>query len=113
MKPWTLLDRTLTSDGKSITLHEHDGAYAIRVDGSPLMTTRQHASEERLAELACAHLRGARGPHILIGGLWFGFTLRAALAALPADASVLVAEIFSAVIEWNRNPVFPLAADAI
>jgi spermidine synthase len=113
MKAWTLLDQTRTPDGKAITLHEHDGAYAIRVDGSPLMTTRQHASEERLAELACAHVRTARAPRVLIGGLGFGFTLRAALAILPRNATILVAEIFAAVIAWNRNREYPLAWDAI
>jgi spermidine synthase len=113
VKPWNRVDRTLTPDGKTISLHEHDGSYFIRVDGVPLMSTRQHASEERLAELACAHLRDVRDARVLIGGLGFGFTLRAALAALPDDASVTVAEIFAAVIEWNRNPAFPLAADAM
>lgn len=113
MKPWILLDHTVTPDGKNITLHEHDGAYAIRVDGSPLMTTRQHTSEERLAELACAHVQAAAAPKVLIGGLGFGFTLRAALAVLPKGAAIVVAEILAAVIEWNRNPAFPLAADAI
>ena len=52
MKKWTLVDKTLTLDGKTLSLHEHDGSYTIRVDGAELMSTRQHASEERLAELA-------------------------------------------------------------
>jgi spermidine synthase len=113
VKPWTLIDRTLTPDGKTITLHEHDGSYFIRVDGVPLMSTRQHASEEKLAELACAHVRGVRGARVLIGGLGFGFTLRAALSALAPDATVAVAEILGAVIDWNRNPAFPLASGAL
>ena len=113
MKPWTLIDRTQAPDGKSITLHEHDGNYYIRVDGVPLMSTHQHTSEERLAEVACAHIAGVPGARILIGGLGFGFTLRAALAAVARDARVTVAEILSAVIEWNRNPAFPLAAGAL
>ena len=82
MKKWTTVDRALTADGKTISLEEHDGSYAIRVDGVPLMSTRQHGSEERLAELACAHLRGVPRARVLIGGLGFGFTLKAALAAL-------------------------------
>jgi spermidine synthase len=113
VKPWILLDHTLTPDGKNISLHEHDGEYAIRVDGNPLMSTRQHTSEERLAELACAHLRGASAPRVLVGGLGFGFTLRAALGALPGSAAIVVAEILEAVIGWNRNPAYPLAADAM
>ena len=111
MKKWTAVDQALTPDGKTISLHEHDGSYAIRVDGIPLMSTRQHASEEKLAELACAHVRGIRRARVLIGGLGFGFTLKAALAAVAADATVIVAEIQGAVLAWNRNSDFPLAAD--
>jgi spermidine synthase len=113
VKKWTTVDRALTPDGRTLSLHEHDGSYAIRVDGVPLMSTRQHASEEKLAELACAHVRGTRRARVLIGGLGFGFTLKAALAALPADAAVVLAEILGAVIAWNRNPAFPLAADCL
>jgi spermidine synthase len=113
VKKWTAVDRALTPDGKTISLEEHDGSYFIRVDGAPLMSTRQHASEERIAELACAHLKGKPNARILIGGLGFGFTLKATLAALPADATIVVAEILAAVIEWNRNPAYPLAADAM
>jgi spermidine synthase len=113
VKKWTTVDRTLTPDGKTISLDEHDGSYAIRVGGIPLMSTRQHASEEKLAELACAHVRGIRRARVLIGGLGFGFTLKAALAAVAADATVVMAEILGAVIAWNRNPAFPLAADAL
>jgi spermidine synthase len=110
VKKWTTVDRALAPDGKTISLEEHDGSYAIRVDNVPLMSTRQHASEEKLAELACAHIRGVRGARVLIGGLGFGFTLKAALAALAGDATVIMAEILGAVIAWNRNPAFPLAA---
>jgi spermidine synthase len=113
MKKWTEVDRALTPDGRTISLHEHDGSYTIRVDGVALMSTRQHASEEKLAELACANLKEKRGARVLIGGLGFGFSLRAALAALAPDATVVVAEILAAVIAWNRNPGFPLAADAM
>jgi spermidine synthase len=113
VKKWTPVDQALTPDGKTISLHEHDGSYTIRVDGVALMSTRQHGSEERLAELACANLREKPGARVLIGGLGFGFSLHAALAALAPDASVVVVEILAAVIAWNRNPAFPLAAEAL
>ena len=113
MKKWTLVDSTLTSDGKTVSLQEHDGSYTIRVDGATLMSTREHASEDQLAELACAHLKGKRRARVLIGGLGFGFTLKTSLAALAPDAEVVVAEILAAVIGWNRNPLFPLAADSL
>ena len=113
MKKWTSIDQALTPDGKTISLDEHDGSYTIRVDGAALMSTRQHGSEEKLAELACAHVQGVSGARVLIGGLGFGFTLQAALAALVPDAAVVVAEILTAVIRWNRDPAFHLAADAM
>jgi spermidine synthase len=101
VKKWSLIDTTLTPDGKTVSLHEHDGSHTIRVDGADLMSTRRHGSEEKLAELACAHLKGVRGARVLIGGLGFGFTLKAALGTLPKDAVVVVAEILAAVIAWN------------
>lgn len=113
MKKWTTVEQALTPGGQTISLHEHDGSYTIRLDGVELMSTRRHASEERLAELACAHMKGISRARILIGGLGFGYTLRAALTAVPGDASVVVAEILPAVINWNRNPAYPLAADAM
>jgi spermidine synthase len=38
-----------------------------------------------------------------------GFTLRATLDVLPADAVVVVAELIPAVVDWNRGPLGPLA----
>ena len=38
-----------------------------------------------------------------------GYTLRAVLDAAPPEASVLVAEIFPAVVEWNRANLAELA----
>lgn len=109
MKKFSFIDKAETPDGKTIALYERDGTYFIRVDGIELMSTRQHSSEEKLAELACAHIRQKPQARVLIGGLGFGFTLRAALEVLPADAKVLVAELMPAVIDWNRNPKYRLA----
>ena len=113
MKKWVTVDKAVAADGKTISLHEHDGEYTIRVDGYTLMSTRQHGSEEKLAELGCAHLKGKRGARVLIGGLGFGFTLKACLTAVGPDATVVVAEIVAAVIAWNRNPEYKLPAVGI
>jgi spermidine synthase len=113
MKPTRLLDTAATPEGKPITLHEHDGTLSIRVGGVELMSTRQHHSEERLAALACAGLGDRRRAAVLIGGLGLGFTLRETLRHAAADATVVVAELVPAVIAWNRNPVYGLAADVI
>jgi spermidine synthase len=50
---------------------------------------------------------------VLIGGLGMGFTLRAALAELPASAEVVVAELVPAVIAWARGPMAELFAGAL
>ena len=114
MKKTVLLDQATTADGKTMTLHEHDGVFMIRIDGAELMSSRQHHSEEKLAELACAHVRDkSPGARVLIGGLGLGFTLRAVLKSLPADASVVVAELVPAVIAWNLVPEHMLGGDAL
>ena len=96
-----------------MALYEHDGDYSIRVGGLELMSTRQYASEERMAELGCEHLSPTAKPRILIGGLGFGYTLKATLKHAPAKASITVAELMAAVIGWNRNPALPLASAAL
>ena len=114
MKKTILLDQATTPDGRPMTLHEHDGVFMIRIDGVELMSTRQHHSEERLAELACAHIgRESAGARVLIGGLGLGFTLRAALENLGPGATVVVVELMPAVVRWNENLDYKLAADAM
>lgn len=113
MKPTERLGEAVAPDGTVLTLLRHDGAYSIRVAGVELMSTRRHHSEDRLAELVCAPLAGVAGARVLIGGLGLGFTLRAALQHLPADAHVVVAELLDEVIAWNRNPEWPLGGDAL
>jgi spermidine synthase len=113
VKPTERLGEARAPDGTVLTLYRHDGAYSIRANGVELMSTRRHHSEDRLAELACAPLAGVPGARVLVGGLGLGFTLRAALGALAGDARVVVAELVTEVIAWNRTPEFGLAADAL
>jgi len=107
MKPWIELGRARAPGGGELTLHQRDREFVIRVDGTELMSSRLHGSEERLAEVGCPP--GAAAPRVLVGGLGMGFTLRAALDALPANARVVVAEISDAVVDWNRAALAPLA----
>lgn len=113
MKKSTLLAEALSPEGEKFSLFERDGEYTIRVGGLDLMSTRQHASEEKLAELACAHIAQAPQARVLIGGLGFGFTLKAVLAAVAPTATVVVAELMPAIVEWNRHPDYQLAAAAL
>jgi len=109
MKPWETLANATTPDGGAMRLSCRDGEYVIWVDGRSLMSSRAHGSEESLAEAGCGHLRGAAAPRVLVGGLGMGYTLRAALDVLPADARVVVAELVPEVVTWNRDPLGALA----
>jgi spermidine synthase len=74
------------------------------------MSSDQHGSEDALATLACRRIASVAAPHVLIGGLGMGFTLRAALDVLPPAATVVVAELVPAVVGWNRGLLGPLAS---
>lgn len=100
MKPTTTLATCRTPDGSLLVLQHHDGQHFLRIDGVPLMSTTAAASEQHMAEIACAALPAT--PRILIGGLGFGFTLRRVLELCPAEAVVEVAELLPEVIAWNR-----------
>jgi spermidine synthase len=109
MKPWELLGETVTPDGTTLTLTRHDRELVILANGQPLMSSRMHGSEEALATFGCRNVKTLEEPCVLVGGLGMGFTLRAALDLLPAAATVVVAELLPAVVEWNRGALGPLA----
>lgn len=105
MKPTETLARAVGPDGAALLLTRRDGVYRLSVGGENLMSTRQHGSESTLAELACAHLPARRSPRMLIGGLGFGYTLRAALDRLPPEARVVICELFPLVITANQGEI--------
>jgi len=106
MIKWKVLGQARSPDGSALVLVEHDGEYVLRVNGRELMSTKRHASELRLGVLGCLAIASRPKARVLIGGLGLGFTLRGALATLGADAEVVVAELMSQVVTWNRNPAF-------
>lgn len=103
MKPIIKLATAKTPDGGEITLYQHDRDYSIKINGQGLMNSRQHESEMGLARLGCAHLSGHAAPRVLIGGLGMGYTLRQTLDMLGPDANVIVSELLTAVVDWNRE----------
>jgi spermidine synthase len=109
MVPWQTLARALTSDGGELALARREREFAIRVDGQVLMNSTSHGSEKKLARHGCAGLRDRPRARVLVGGLGMGFTARAALDELGADAQVDVAELVGAVVEWNRDLLGHLA----
>jgi len=109
MKPWELLGEARMPDGTDMKLQRRDREYVIFAAGKILMSSRMHGSEEALAAFGCARARSIEASSVLIGGLGMGFTLRATLDLLPPDATVVIAELQSAVVAWNHGPLGPLA----
>ena len=109
MKPFELLGQTVSPDGTDMKLIRRGDEYLILADGAMLMSSRIHGSEEALATFACQRVRTLERPSVLIGGLGMGFTLRATLDLLSPDATVVVAELVPAVVEWSHGPLGPLA----
>jgi spermidine synthase len=106
MKPWICLDTAqMPAGGGELRLMRRDVEFSIMAGSIELMNSRLSGSEEALATLAWERLGGRPRPRVLIGGLGMGFTLRAALAALPADAEVTVAELVPEVVAWARGPL--------
>jgi spermidine synthase len=88
-----------------LRLKQRGSEFSIMLGSNELMNSRLSGSEEALATLSRDKIAGRPRPNMLIGGLGMGFTLRAALSALPADASVTVAELVPAVVQWARGPM--------
>ncbi|HSD91364.1 MAG TPA: hypothetical protein VLB44_27760 [Kofleriaceae bacterium] len=108
MIPWKELGRAKVGD-RDLVLARRGDELAIRVGGAELMNSRQHASEEALANLGCAGLAKVANARVLIGGLGMGFTTRAALDALRPDAKVTIVELVPEVVAWNREHLADLA----
>ncbi len=106
MIPWVLLDKATVPGGtEELRLMQRGAEFAIMLGRTELMNSRRGGSEVALATLSCARLRDRKRPHMLIGGLGMGFTLRAALAELGPEARITVAELVPAVVAWARGPL--------
>jgi spermidine synthase len=103
--PRALVDTAPMPGGGELRLIRRGEEYSIMLGANELMNSRLSGSEEELARIACARIRGRPRARVLIGGLGMGFTLRAALDALGSDAEVTVAELVPAVVEWARGPL--------
>jgi spermidine synthase len=114
MIPWIHLDTATVPDGGGeLKLMRRGDEFSIVTGTRTLMNSGVSSSETALAELACARLHGRRKCRMLIGGYGMGFTLRAALAGLGADAQILVAELVPAVMKWARGPMAGLTAGCL
>lgn len=103
LKPHLQLAETRTPDGATLTLHEHDGTFSIRLNGRQLMHSSLSASERVLGELTARRLPAGGAARVLIGGLGLGFTLRTVLAQAGRHVAVEIAELLPAIVDWNRK----------
>jgi spermidine synthase len=108
-----LLATAQVPGGEELRLFRRDKDFMIVLGRNELMNSRLSGSEEQLATLTCARLKNRTGPRLLIGGYGMGFTLRAALAVLPAKASVVVAELVPEIVAWARGPMAGLTAGCL
>jgi len=114
MIPRELIDvARIPGSNDELRLFRRGADFMIVLDRNELMNSRMSGSEEVLATETCARLHGRKGPHLLIGGYGMGFTLRAALGALGADAKLTVAELVPEIIDWARGPMAELAAGCL
>lgn len=103
VKPFRNLAQTRTPDGSQFSLHEHDGEYFLKLNGRQLMSTTSTSSELLLAQIPCQAIYRQPDPHVLIGGLGLGFSLKRVLELIGRRGKVQVAELLPEVVAWNRE----------
>ena len=114
MIPWLQVDTARVPGAEvELRLMRRGAEFSMMLGPNELMNSRLSGSEEALATLACKRIEGAKRPHLLIGGLGMGFTLRAALAVLGANARITVAELVPEVISWGRGPMAGLFGESL
>ena len=113
MIPWEKLDTArIPGTEDELRLMRRGKEYSIMLGTNELMNSRLSGSEAALATLAAKKIEKVAKPHMLIGGLGMGFTLRAALGALGAKAQIVVAELVPAVVAWARGPMAEIFGDS-
>lgn len=112
MIPLELIDTADIPGGGQLRLMRRGEDFSILFGRDELMGSRVRGSEKALARLACERL-GNQRVRLLIGGLGMGFTLGAALSALPASATIIVAELVPKVVTWASGPLAHLFGNSL
>jgi spermidine synthase len=114
MIPWEKLDTTRIpgTDGE-LRLMRRGTEFSIMLGTNELMNSRLSGSEAALATLAAKKIETVKSPHLLIGGLGMGFTLRAALGVLGKKARIEVAELVPSVVAWARGPMAEIFGESL
>ena len=112
-QPWRVVDSIDTDEGLLDLRQRGETDFLITIDSRVLMTSSANRSEIVLSELACAPLQQIKKPRVLVGGLGMGYTLKAALDHLPAEAEVVVAELNPIMVTWCQGPIAQLTSGAV
>ncbi|MEY9871793.1 spermidine synthase [Streptacidiphilus sp. MAP12-33] len=91
-----------------VALRRRGPHFEIIANGTFLMDTADGRSERMLISCALDALDGARGAHVLIGGLGVGFSLAEA-ARDRRPGRITVVERERAIIDWHTRGDAPLA----
>ena len=113
MTPREHLDTARIPGGGELKLYRRGEDHVILLGRDELMNSRMSGSEEALAVMAAERLKGRTRQSWLIGGYGMGFTLRAALRVLGADARVEVVELVPEILDWARGPMAGLTAGCL
>ena len=106
-----LIDTADIPGGGCLQLVRYGEDFEILFGDEQLMGSWASKSEQLLASLVCDRLTRADAS-ILIGGLGMGFTLASARAALPENATIVVAELVPAVVAWASGTLAHLFGDS-
>ena len=109
---WTTV-ATAELEDADLVLQQRGDDFLIWFDGRVLMNSFSRGSEEQLAQLALTGIGTRAAPHVLVGGLVMGFTLRAALDVLPPAAHVVIAELNRVIVDWCEGPLAAAAGHAL
>jgi spermidine synthase len=114
MIPWEKIDTArVPGTDDELRLMRRGKEFSIMLGTNELMNSRLSGSEAALATLAAKKIEKVAKPHLLIGGLGMGFTLRAALGALGSEAQIVVAELVPSVIAWARGPMAEIFGESL
>lgn len=114
MIPWSVLDTAkIPGGGEELRLKQRGHEFSIMLGTNELMNSRLSGSEKALATLTSERIRDRARPQMLVGGLGMGFTLRAALVELGANARIVVAELVPEVVAWARGPMAEIFAGSL
>lgn len=110
--PIELVDTADIPGGGQLRLMRCRDDFSIQFGEDELMGSQAFASEQALATLAIRRM-GAQADRLLIGGLGMGFTLGAALRAMPSTSEIVVAELVPKVLAWAHGPLSHLFGEML